>query len=149
MPLCLSHLSLPPFLRRAFALICALCLTDSEFIMPTNIDTFKPGQRVTVTHQIPQRARVWTTQVTGIVVSYGQKKTGSWFAHAKDDKLWLDRLTLKKDDGEIVVCNLDEFSNVKLHAAPKAAPAAAPAETATEPPTDTAEPAATEEPASH
>ena len=79
-----------------------------------NIDAFTPGQRVTVTHQIPQRARVWTTQVTGDVVKYEQKKTGSWYAHAKDDKLWLDRLTLKKDDGEIVVVNLDEFSHVEL-----------------------------------
>ncbi len=80
--------------------------------MPATTDLFTPGQRVTVTHQIPQRARVWTTQVTGEVVKYEQKKTGSWFAHSKDDKLWLDRLTLKKDDGEIVVCNLDEFSHV-------------------------------------
>lgn len=86
--------------------------------MPSTTDLFKPGQWVTVTHQIPQRARVWTTQVTGEILSYEQKKTGSWFAHAKDDKLWLDRLTLKKEDGEIVVCNLDEFSHVEVAVAP-------------------------------
>ena len=84
-----------------------------------NIDLFTPGQRVTVTHQIPQRERVWTTQVTGDVVKYEQKKTGSWFAHSKDDRLWLDRLTLRKDDGEIVVVNLDEFSHVESVAKPE------------------------------
>ena len=48
----------------------------------------------------------------GTVQRYEQRKTGSWFAHAKDDKLWLDRLTLQKDDGEIVVCVLDQYSHV-------------------------------------
>lgn len=82
---------------------------------------FKPGDRVTVTQQIPHQSRVWTTQVTGTVLRFGQRKTGSWFAHAKDDKLWLDRLELRKDDGEIVVCNLDNYSHIDLVPAPAAA----------------------------
>ena len=76
-------------------------------------DQFSPGQRVVVTQQIPQRDEVWTTRLEGVVVRYEQKKTGSWFAHAKDDKLWLDRLVLKKEDGEIVVCNLDAYTRVE------------------------------------
>lgn len=71
-----------------------------------------PGTRVTVTQQIQNKS--WTTTVTGVIESAEQRKTGSWFAHAKDDKLWLDRLILKKDDGEIVVCNLDPYSRVEL-----------------------------------
>jgi len=54
-----------------------------------------------------------TSSTEGTVVRYGQQKTGSWFAHAKDDKLWLDRLELKKDDGEIVVCNVDGNSVIE------------------------------------
>lgn len=73
---------------------------------------FEPGTRVTVTHQIPFGSRLVTQKVTGTVVSYGQAKTGSWFAHGKNDRLWLDRLTLKMDDGETVVLNLDQFSRV-------------------------------------
>lgn len=76
-------------------------------------DQFSPGQKVVVTQQIPQRDEVWTTRVEGEVVRYEQKKTGSWYAHAKDDKLWLDRLVLKKDDGEIIVCNLDAYTRVE------------------------------------
>ncbi len=76
-------------------------------------DQFSPGQKVVVTQQIPQRDEVWTTRVVGEVVRYEQKKTGSWFAHAKDDKLWLDRLVLKKEDGEIIVCNLDAYTRVE------------------------------------
>lgn len=92
--------------------------------MASSVDQFEPGQRVAITQQIPQRDRVWTTKVVGIVVRYEQRKTGSWYAHAKDDKLWLDRLVIKKEDGEIVVCNLDNYTHVELLAAsPVAAPA--------------------------
>ena len=82
--------------------------------MPKTIDQFKPGQKVAVTQQIAQRDEVWTTQVTGVVVRQEQKKTGSWFAHSKDDRLWLDRLVLEKEDGEIVVINLDPYTHVEL-----------------------------------
>ncbi len=84
--------------------------------MSQSIDQFTPGQRVVVVQQIPQRDEVWTTRITGVVVKYEQKKTGSWFAHAKDDRLWLDRLTIKKDDGEVCVCNLDSYTHVEVAA---------------------------------
>ncbi len=87
---------------------------------PTEADRFTPGQRVIVTQQIPQRDEVWSTRVTGQVVRYEQAKTGSWYAHSKDHKLWLDRLVVRKDDGEIVVCNLDSYTHVDLVSDPAA-----------------------------
>ncbi len=75
---------------------------------------YAPGMRVRVTQQMPFGRATTTTSVEGRVVRFGQQKTGSWFAHSKDDKLWLDRIELKKDDGELVVCNLDEFSRVEV-----------------------------------
>ncbi len=91
--------------------------------MPNTTDQFQPGQRITVVQQIPQRQRVWTNRTEGTVERYEQKKTGSWFAHSKDDRLWLDRLVIKKDDGEIVVFNLDRFTRIET---PKPTPAAEP-----------------------
>lgn len=76
-------------------------------------DEFTTGQRVAVTQQIPREAGIWTGRVEGVVVRTEQKKTGSWYAHAKDDKLWLDRLVIRKDDGEVVTCNLDQYSHVE------------------------------------
>jgi len=76
-------------------------------------DVFTPGDRVRVTQQIPQRQRVWTTQTIGTVERFERMKTGSWFARAKDDKLWLDRLTVRKDDGERVVVHLDPYTHVE------------------------------------
>jgi len=78
------------------------------------IDEFSPGRRVVVTQQIPQRDEVWTNKVTGTIVRFEQRKTGSWFAHAKDDKLWLDRLEIRKDDGEIYVCNVEAHTRIEV-----------------------------------
>jgi hypothetical protein len=74
----------------------------------------KPGAKVRVTQQIAARGRTWTSAVEGTVLNYQQKQTGSWFAHAKNDKLWLDRLTLRKTDGELIKLNLDEYSHIDL-----------------------------------
>jgi hypothetical protein len=77
-------------------------------------DDFKSGQRVAITQQIPRKEEVWTERVEGVVVRTEQAKTGSWYAHAKDDKLWLDRLVIRKDDGELVTCNLDQYTHVEV-----------------------------------
>jgi hypothetical protein len=92
-------------------------------VMATTTDQFTEGQRVNVTQQIPLVRGVWSTQVEGDVVRYEQRKTGSWYAHARDDKLWLDRLTLRKDDGEIVTLNLDSYTHVEAIDKPQPEPA--------------------------
>ncbi len=73
-----------------------------------------PGTRVRVTQQTPLRDRTWTHCVEGLVQRSRQSKTGSWFAHSKDDQLWLDRLEIQLDDGEIAVLNLDQYSVVEV-----------------------------------
>ncbi len=75
---------------------------------------YEPGQRVRITQQIPRQSGAWTTTIEGSIVAAGQQKTGSWYAHSKDHKLWLDRLQIRKDDGEIVYVNLDRYSHVEL-----------------------------------
>ncbi|MFA7237919.1 MAG: hypothetical protein WC058_13730 [Phycisphaeraceae bacterium] len=82
--------------------------------MGQTIDTFKTGERVRITQQIPQRdGDCWTSILEGAVVRFEQAKTGSWYAHAKHERLWLDRLTIRKDDGEISVANLDRYTHVE------------------------------------
>jgi hypothetical protein len=74
----------------------------------------QPGVRVKVTQQIAARHWSWSDIAIGTVISFNQQQTGSWFAHSKNDRLWLDRLTLRLDDGEITTLNLDEFSRVEI-----------------------------------
>ncbi|MHC4976124.1 MAG: hypothetical protein ACYTF7_05905 [Planctomycetota bacterium] len=82
--------------------------------MTSNTTLYTPGTRVRVIQQIPHGKNTWTTRIEGEVVRYGQQKTGAWFAHSRDDKLWVDRLELRKEDGEMVVCNLDQYSRVEV-----------------------------------
>jgi hypothetical protein len=75
---------------------------------------FKSGTQVRVIQQIAARDHTFTSDIRGVVVSFSQKPTGSWYAHSKDDRLWLDRLTLRKTDGELITLNLDEYSVVEI-----------------------------------
>jgi hypothetical protein len=86
---------------------------SSSLPMPLLTDLHRPGQRVRVTQQMPQRDRSWSNTVEGVVRRYQQSQTGSWYAHARDDRLWLDRLELQLDDGEIVVLNLDQYTVIE------------------------------------
>ncbi len=81
--------------------------------MPTLTAIHQPGTRVLVTQQMPQIDTVWTRTSEGVIVKAHRARTGSWFAHGKDDKLWLDRLEIRLDDGEIVVLNLDQYSVIE------------------------------------
>jgi hypothetical protein len=80
-----------------------------------------PGTRVKVIQQIAGRDYSWSSEVHGTVVEFEQQETGSWYAHSKNDKLWLDRLTLAKDDGEIIKLILDDYSVVEIDSAAPAA----------------------------
>ncbi len=76
---------------------------------------------VQVTQQIPHRDRTWTNIVKGTIVACEQRPTGSWFAHSKSDRLWLDRLVIRREDGEILTLILDAYSHVEMLAAQTAA----------------------------
>jgi hypothetical protein len=73
-----------------------------------------PGAQVKVTQQIAARDYTWTQEIRGTIESFAHKQTGSWFAHSKNDKLWLDRLVLKKVDGEITTLNLDDYTHIEI-----------------------------------
>lgn len=94
---------------------------------PTIRTRLRAGATVRVVQQIAARDYAWGTEHVGTVLSYEQKQTGSWYAHSRGDKLWLDRLVLKKSDGEIFTFNLDEYSHVEIltEAAPEAEAASA------------------------
>ncbi len=72
-----------------------------------------PGMRVRITQTVTLGTRAHTTAVEGEVLRVGQQKTGSWFAHGDDDKLWLDRVELRKHDGELAKITLDKRTVVE------------------------------------
>lgn len=77
-----------------------------------DINKLAPGARVRIVQRISRREGMWTTEVEGVVVDVLSAPTGSWYAHGKDDRYWLKRIRLKKDDGEITLISLDEGSRI-------------------------------------
>jgi hypothetical protein len=92
-------------------------LTLFRFMEQATAAQLTKGARVRVTQQIAARDYTWTSDIRGTIVDYSQKQTGSWYAHSKNDKLWLDRLTLRKDDGELITLNLDDYTHIELEPA--------------------------------
>jgi hypothetical protein len=84
--------------------------------------SFRPGERVRVTQQVVRQGAgmgvgagegTFTGTVEGTIVAITQQKTGSWYAHSRDGKLWLERVELRKDDGELIVLNVDQFTHIE------------------------------------
>lgn len=78
------------------------------------VKDLQPGRRVRVEQVIERRAGDWRAQVEGVIEQVDVGTTGSWYAHGKDDKLWLRRVRLRKADGEVSILNLDQYSRVEL-----------------------------------
>ncbi len=76
--------------------------------------TYQPGQRVRITQQVPRQSKTIVSSTDGTIVRFYQGKTGSWFAHSKDHKLWLDRLEIQKANGEMAIINLDQYTSVEV-----------------------------------
>ncbi len=75
---------------------------------------YAPGTVVRVTEQIPRRLDTYTMIITGKVIRHERQNSGSWYARNKRNKVWLDRLIVQKEDGEISILNLDEYTNVEV-----------------------------------
>lgn len=100
--------------------------------LPAQLDprALQPGLRVRVTQQIIRQggsesqpkqrmgvgsgAGTFTGTVEGTIVQFTQQKTGSWYAHSRDGKLWMDRLELRKADGELIVLNIDQYTHIEV-----------------------------------
>ena len=73
---------------------------------------FPPGTPVRIRQTSMRRGKPLESVTIGVVESWEDKPTGSWYAHGKDDKLWLTRLQLRKHDGEIVWLIIDDGTHI-------------------------------------
>lgn len=73
---------------------------------------FPPGTPVRVVQRIERRGKPYESEVVGMVESWENQPTGSWFAHGKNDRLWLQRLRLRKADGEATVLVIDDHTSI-------------------------------------
>ncbi|MGN6368319.1 MAG: hypothetical protein ACTHN5_08680 [Phycisphaerae bacterium] len=87
---------------------------------------YAPGSVVRITQQIPRRTDTVVTTVTGTVMRQERQPSGSWYARNAGSKVWLDRLVIRKEDGEITILNLDEYTVVEVIRGPEAVRAESP-----------------------
>lgn len=74
----------------------------------------RAGQQVRVFQEIDRREGNWTHELRGTVLSVRAEQTGSWYAHGKHDKLWLRRVRLQKEDGEITTVVVDQHTRLEI-----------------------------------
>lgn len=73
---------------------------------------FPSGTPVCITATTQRRGRPIEARVIGVIESWDQLPTGSWFVHGRDDKLWLDRVRLRKVDSEITLLVIDDATSI-------------------------------------
>jgi hypothetical protein len=87
---------------------------------------FPPGTPVCVKQVVERRDDSYVVNVVGVVESWEESPTGSWHAFglpqpprntpsaakARDGKLWLRRLKLRKADGEIAFLVIDDSTEI-------------------------------------
>ena len=81
---------------------------------------FPVGTPVCVNTKTWRRDRATETQTFGTIEAWEELPTGSWYAHGRNDRLWLRRLKLRKVDGEISLLVVDDATSIaKLEQAQK------------------------------
>ena len=78
------------------------------------LDQLTPGRKIRILQRVARREGAWNSEVVGQIVGATQEKTGSWYAHSKDDRLWLTRIRLRKEDGELTTITVDQNTQVEL-----------------------------------
>ncbi|MCH7527402.1 MAG: hypothetical protein IID39_08195 [Planctomycetes bacterium] len=73
---------------------------------------FPPGTPVRVRQVTKRRGRSLEAVVVGVVVEWESVPTGSWYVHGRKDRLWLDRLKLRKADGELTLLVIDDGTHL-------------------------------------
>lgn len=78
--------------------------------MPQTLPRLQPGQHLRIEQTIQRREGPWTITVEGEIIDVLDAPTGSWYAHSENDRYWLRRIRLRKNDGEITLISLDPDS---------------------------------------
>lgn len=80
--------------------------------LPLLESQFPAGTPVCVTMTTRLRGRDIESRVVGVVESWDCKPTGSWYAHGKNNKLWLDRVRVRRVDGEVTLLIIDDGASI-------------------------------------
>lgn len=75
-------------------------------------EMFPQGTPVRVRQVTRRRDGSYRAESVGVVEAWENRPTGSWYAHGKNDKLWLKRLKLRRADGEVTLLVIDDATSI-------------------------------------
>ena len=96
-------------------------MSTSEEQTRSLFDQLQNGDRVELRHEVKVGLKIWHTTMTGTVVGKERRRHGLHFHRNGDDKVYSDLLILRREDGELTTCTIDEFSELKRLSAASAA----------------------------
>jgi hypothetical protein len=70
------------------------------------------GTQARVVQGIHQEDPSYTAETVGVIEAWEEEPTGAWFAHDPEGRLSLQRLRLRKPDGEVSVLTIDDQTEV-------------------------------------
>ena len=76
-------------------------------------EALKPGDRIEVAHVVSIGPSKWTTRSVGTVVQTERGRHGLHFRRNFDDKVFSDFILLRRQDGELTLVALDEFTTLQ------------------------------------
>jgi hypothetical protein len=76
------------------------------------VESFPPGTPVRVREVTLRRGQPIEVETIGVVEEWDRLPTGSWYAHGKNTKVWLDRLKIRKVDGELSLIVIDDGASI-------------------------------------
>jgi len=71
------------------------------------------GTKVRVIQDIHQSGTAYGAETVGVIDAWDGEPTGAWFAHGRNGRLWLQRLRLRKPDGEVSLLTIDDRTRVQ------------------------------------
>ena len=77
-------------------------------------EQLRPGDRVAVEHQVRVGFRSWKVRTEGTVVQTRRVRHGLHYRRNWDDPAYADQIVLRRDDGELTVVTLDEYTTLEL-----------------------------------
>jgi len=79
-------------------------------------EDLKPGDRVQITQRIKVGLKIWTTEITGLVLRTERRRNGLHVYRNWDDKAYTDLIVLQTDTGGIIeesAVTMDEYTRVE------------------------------------
>ncbi len=88
-------------------------MSQTELQMRHLVTKLAAGDRIEVEHEVKVGQKRWSATTVGTIVRTERRRHGLHYRRNSDDKVWSDSLVLTRDDGELTMVTIDEFTQIR------------------------------------